>query len=189
LSTHAFAHASHRPCRSAPCARQPFASVATSHRPGGGRDPVSSVFGCGDIANGPLTQRAFRSPAGDAKLVPVGRRAASPWEARVTFLLLAHARALGVRTAKPAQRVEGASPESKKSNPKKTAFRARARSDMRDRSVGVPRPVRIRSLLPHTKPLHRNAPIRRGLKARFRITTAWASRNYVLASSLTTVVA
>jgi len=51
------------------------------------------------------TQRAFRSPAGDAKLVP--------WEARDTFLLLAHARALCVRTAKPARRAEGASPESK----------------------------------------------------------------------------
>jgi len=149
------------PCRSAPCARQPFAPVFNGCRPGADRTgsearrtpegrhqeaseashPVSSVFGCRRIADEPPTRRAFRSPAG----------------ARVTFLLLAHARALGVRTAKPARRAEGVSPESKKSNPKKTALRAKARSDMRDRSVGGPRPAWVCSLLPRTKWLHRNA--------------------------------
>ena len=66
--------------------------------------PVSSVSGCRVLARLSLTQRAFRRPAGDVKLVP--------WDRRVTFLLLAQ----------------------KKSNPKKMAVRTRARSDMRDRA-------------------------------------------------------
>jgi hypothetical protein len=45
------------------------------------------------------------------------------------------------------------------------AFRAKARSDMRDRSVGRPRPAGVHSLLPRTKPLHRSASKRRGLRA------------------------
>ena len=45
------------------------------------------------------------------------------------------------------------------------AFRARAHSDMRDRSVGRPRSEGMRSLLPQAEPLLRNAPTRRGLKA------------------------
>ena len=45
--------------------------------------PVISVFGCGDIARLPLTQRAFRSPAG----------------ARVTFLLLAQKKSNPKKTA------------------------------------------------------------------------------------------
>jgi hypothetical protein len=45
------------------------------------------------------------------------------------------------------------------------ALRAKARSDMRDRSVGRPRPAGVHSLLSRTKPLHRNASKRRGLRA------------------------
>ena len=75
------------------------------------------AFGCRATANMPLTtegspcgtQRAFRRPAGDAKLVPCGDAKLVPWgdarlvpwDRRVTFLLLAHAHALCVRTAKP----------------------------------------------------------------------------------------
>jgi hypothetical protein len=123
-------------CGSAPCARYPFAPLfdfivpaeagGAFQQPKAGH-PVAIVFDCCDTANGPLTQRAFRRPAGR----------------RVTFLLLAQ----------------------KKSNPKKMAFRAKARSSTWDRSVGRLRQALVRSLLPQTKPLHRNAPIRRGLKA------------------------
>ena len=105
-------------CRSAPCARDPFASVFGSVVPAqAGRSakraerqkgspegaseashPLAPGFDRCVPANLPPTQRAFRRPAGR----------------RVTFLLLAHARAFCVRTAKPARRAEGASPESKK---------------------------------------------------------------------------
>jgi hypothetical protein len=89
-------------------------SARRGERPKGGPDGASEapVFGRCVPARLPLTQRAFRRPAGR----------------RVTFLLLAHARAFCVRTAKPARtrggamdgagfeergRAEGASPESK----------------------------------------------------------------------------
>ena len=159
--------------------------------------PVSSVSACRIPPNVPPaiggspcgTRRAFRRPAGDAKLVPVGRREASPrgtaeslffcWPTHA--LLACERRSRPVRGEAPgmapALRSEegrrAERPESKshgisfasKSDPKKIAFRAKARSDMRDRGVGGPRPALVCSLLPRTAPLHCNAPIRRGLKA------------------------
>src|SRR5579859_7605304 len=76
--------------------------------------------------------------------VPLTQRAfRSSADARVTFLLLAQ----------------------KKSNPKKMALRAKARSDKLDTSAIDQRSVGMSRDLPPTQRLHSKASMRRGLKA------------------------
>ncbi|PMQ05447.1 hypothetical protein DyAD56_08960 [Dyella sp. AD56] len=132
-----------------------------SRHPGAGRDPVAVSLGCRVLATWPLTQRAFRSSADDAKLVP--------WDARVTFLCWPTHAQERVRTAKPARRAEGRMPGVKKSNPKKWPDRLTPAACRWDK------PERVRNVVAWPpSPLRRgyvgalrNAPWRRGLKAGF----------------------